>query len=707
LALIHNKAKVRAFFIRLLGGTSAAAPLWATANLLIDQEGNTRYGLLNPILYQLATEFNPASGFFFHDITSGNNGAYSCTPNYDLVTGWGSANFGWLGVDMTTLPDYTPYNPGYGGPAGTWTSPIMIDTSATAVGEPSSFDDATTYYFAIAVQDLGPADAPGSTADIQIDGVDNPVTLGPIAVNGVWYSLNGLQTNLSGGSHTIKLIANYNNAVKEGNTSNNTYSRTINVLSSVGTLSGISLSLPSVNGGLADAGTVSISAAAIGDTTISLTSSNKTVLTVPSTVTVPAGQTSVTFQASTSAVKTATNVTITASFNGVTKTTTVTVGPAPKLSVLSVTPTAVAGGTNATGTVTLSGNTYSPLTVTLTSGNTSLFTVPASVTVLAGAKTATFAVTTIPISANAASKVTATLGTASSSSSLEVLAPALVSVAMNPSSVQGGQNSTGTVTVSSVAPAGGMPVTLSSYNSAARVPSSITIAAGATTATFTVNTTQVSAGVAATISAVMNNVKVKGTLTIATPPSVSSVAISPTKFYGGQTATGTVTLKSNTLANTVVALSSTNPSVAKPQQTTVTIPANSNSATFTVTSSPVAGNTILYIVAKVGTGGNSSAIEVWTPTVSSVTFNPSSVHGGQSSTGTVTLTGAAPTGGLTVTLASNNTAAATVPATMIIPAGRTSGTFTVTTVAVAQTTSAKITATANGTSVNTKLTITH
>src|SRR5260370_327296 len=76
--------------------------------------------------------------------------------------------------------------------------------------------------------------------------------------------------------------------------------------------------------------------------------------------------------------------------------------------------------------------------------------------------------------------------------------------------------------------------------------------------------------------------------------------------------------------------------------------------------------------------------------LSSVTLNPVSVTGGNPSTGTVTLSGPAPSGGAVVSLTSNNTAAATVPATVTVPAGASSATFTVSTSAVAASTSVTI-----------------
>src|SRR4029453_12065002 len=89
--------------------------------------------------------------------------------------------------------------------------------------------------------------------------------------------------------------------------------------------------------------------------------------------------------------------------------------------------------------------------------------------------------------------------------------------------------------------------------------------------------------------------------------------------------------------------------------------------------------------------------------VASLSLNPTTVTGGNSSTGTVTLTAVAPAP-TTVAIASNN-AAATVPNSVVVPAGSRSRTFTVTTTQVQAATSAVITASLNGTSRSATLTI--
>src|SRR5207249_7727831 len=113
----------------------------------------------------------------------------------------------------------------------------------------------------------------------------------------------------------------------------------------------------------------------------------------------------------------------------------------------------------------------------------------------------------LPISSTPVT-ISASYGGASTSASLTVMPPPLPTVSsltLNPASVVGGvQSSTGTVTLSGPAPAGGAQVTLSSSNVAASVPSSVTVPAGSSSVTFTVNTSVVLISTSATISASYN-----------------------------------------------------------------------------------------------------------------------------------------------------------------------------------------------------------
>ena len=78
--------------------------------------------------------------------------------------------------------------------------------------------------------------------------------------------------------------------------------------------------------------------------------------------------------------------------------------------------------------------------------------------------------------------------------------------------------------------------------------------------------------------------------------------------------------------------------------------------------------------------------------LSSLTLNPSSVVGGSSAVGTVILSGAAPSGGAVVTLASSNGTIALVPPSVTVAAGASSASFTVATNSVTAKTSVTISA---------------
>ena len=78
----------------VIGGTSAAAPLWAGFIALLNQQLTEPIGHLQPLLYQNLLD----QAFVIRDITSGNNGAYAAGPGWDACTGLGSFGDGeaWL-----------------------------------------------------------------------------------------------------------------------------------------------------------------------------------------------------------------------------------------------------------------------------------------------------------------------------------------------------------------------------------------------------------------------------------------------------------------------------------------------------------------------------------------------------------------------------------------------------------------------------------
>ncbi len=83
----------------VVGGTSAVAPLWAALVARINQQIGKPIGFVNPLIYAQAVE---AAGF--HDITQGNNGAFSAAAGWDPCTGLGSPDGVPLEAALTGRP---------------------------------------------------------------------------------------------------------------------------------------------------------------------------------------------------------------------------------------------------------------------------------------------------------------------------------------------------------------------------------------------------------------------------------------------------------------------------------------------------------------------------------------------------------------------------------------------------------------------------
>jgi hypothetical protein len=125
-----------------------------------------------------------------------------------------------------------------------------------------------------------------------------------------------------------------------------------------------------------------------------------------------------------------------------------------------------------------------------------------------------------------------------------------------------------------------------------------------------------------------------------------------------------------------------------PVPATFTVPAGANSAALEVNTAPIAAAT--YITVTATQGGivrpyyfKLDAAPTQAPALVGLTLTPMQMKGGTTSTSNkLTLSGPALTGGVVVTLVSSNPSRAMVPATVTIPAGQTTFTFPVQTVAV-------------------------
>ncbi|HMF96083.1 MAG TPA: hypothetical protein VKE96_17390, partial [Vicinamibacterales bacterium] len=287
--------------------------------------------------------------------------------------------------------------------------------------------------------------------------------------------------------------------------------------------------------------------------------------------------------------------------------------------------------------------------------------------------------------------------------------------------VTGGNTTIGGIDLSGLSRAGGPTITLTSSHPAI-VP----------TQTFTAPASQNLLGFQAIIQTRTTTADTDVTLTMSDgrysfshvltvkanppPPVLSGVSVSPTSVVGGNSATGTVTLSAPQTGATVIALSTPAPTTVAQMPASVTVPAGATSASFTITTSPVTSQFNMNIFADLAGNPGQSALLLITPggatnTPSALSVNPVDLVGGASTTGTVTLTGAAPSGGVVVTLSKafsnggTGTVPATVPASVTVPAGQTSASFAVGTSAVTATTNVRISAASGGATVAVDMTL--
>jgi uncharacterized protein (TIGR03437 family) len=327
--------------------------------------------------------------------------------------------------------------------------------------------------------------------------------------------------------------------------------------------------------------------------------SDSTAAQVPYLVTVPAGQASHQVTIPTSSVTTVQTVTITA--QGETAALEIDPANALQLSTLSVTPTNVLGGRNVSATVTLTG-TAPPGGVTIgISSDNSAAQPPATVSVPFGASSATFSIPTSVVAASQTCTITATLGRTSKTAQITVI-PAL-QLALTSSSVVGGNNVGGTVTIADSAPISGASVTLVSSDPTAKAPSFVNIPSGQNSASFTITTAAVTAARTITLTATFGTLpKQSATLTVNPPAAatLAGVAVSPDHVAGGTNATGTVTLGAAApLGGIIVSLQSSPLGYAQ-VPSFVTVPQGATTASFMIQTYHVTSTQTVTITATAG-----------------------------------------------------------------------------------------------------------
>jgi trimeric autotransporter adhesin len=399
-----------------------------------------------------------------------------------------------------------------------------------------------------------------------------------------------------------------------------------------------------------------------GGLVVTLSSDNTSVATVPSTVTIPANATTITFAATGVAQGSATihasalpNIAETTALAFVTffgnvvlpANQTVALGQSANFPVTLSAP-APAGGT----TVTLASNdgskvSISPSTISVPGGQTAPTVQPQ----ISGAGVGSATITATAPGFTQASQIVRTIATA-------VFSPATVSLKTFET-----QNLTLTLSANTPVP---LVLNLSSDDSAvASVPATATIPANANSVTVAITgkgkgTTTIHAGLSPNVADTTASVTVQniGAISLASDPSVGL----------GQSIPLNVTLAAAAPAGGLtVALSVSDASKLTLSAATVTIPAGQTvpSPQPTITGANIGSASITASAPGYDNGSQSVSV------TASISFSPTSlsITGTQTQNLTLTLSGNAPAGGLTVNLSSSNTAAATVPATVVFPAG--------------------------------------
>ncbi len=322
----------------------------------------------------------------------------------------------------------------------------------------------------------------------------------------------------------------------------------------------------------------------------------------------------------------------------------------------------------------------SGVTVTLSSSDP-VVTVPASVSIAPNQTTANFNVTT-GVTAGSSTITGSAPGFADGTSQAVVSLRTMTLSA--PSTLIGvGRSLTGTITLGQPAPTGGLAVNLVSGSPSFVTvsPPAVTIAQGNTTGTFTIN--GIASG-SSTITASATGAS-NATLTMtATTSSLISMGNPPT-IAPGQTSGVAVSLGIDAPAGGVTisfVSSDTNVATVTPS---VFIPAGLR---IPASNPQITG--VLPGTASITASAPGFAPDTRTATITlTLTFTPVSgfaVIAGRTSNITLNLSAPAPAAGLTLNTSIDNTAFATVPATVFVAAGLTSVQVPVTGVAVGTTT---------------------
>ncbi|MGB8508151.1 MAG: FG-GAP-like repeat-containing protein, partial [Pyrinomonadaceae bacterium] len=399
---------------------------------------------------------------------------------------------------------------------------------------------------------------------------------------------------------------------------------------------------------------------------------------------------------------------------------------------LVVRPSSVVGGTRAEVEVSLAPNAVAPsgsLPLTISSSKPSVVSVPTgsralpvAVGIFAGMSNVRFGVDTSNVTAPQVVTITVSNSRIGSRSvQLTVTPPdaplAIGSIQMQPAGVYGGNDGSGVVTLTTghVAPAGGAFVTLSNDNPGlVSTTPSVTIPAGQSNASFPVQTVTTGLTTPVNVSASYGGATKTATLIVSAPSQnvpISSVTLAPDTVVGGSNIGVRVTVNLASGAPTegaTIMLASSNPALVSVPRTIRANFSGQTSVFADVVARAVTAPTQVFITATYGSSSQSATLTVTPPSttapqISGLTLNPSSVTGGGSVQGAITLT--APASVPTSIALASSSALASLPANVTVAAGASSASFNVSTTSVTSPASVTISATLNAATISAPLSI--
>lgn len=393
---------------------------------------------------------------------------------------------------------------------------------------------------------------------------------------------------------------------------------------------------------------------------------------------VPAGQTTANFTVFSSPVTVVTPSTIRATLDNDFLVTELTVHP--WLSELTTTPGVLVGGNQVSLIVRLFQNATQEIRIPITSSSSSLVTPPSNneIVVPAGAPSASVLLNTGGVEAPTDVQISGSLLGVTIRSTVQLLRAELASLSFNPDRVLSNEPSTLTLTWNGRIGAS-RTVNLALLSGAAitvngrALPQTVTVPAQANQLNLPVRAPLVTGTSSATVRATAGAFAASGTLFI-DPIDIFEISVNTDNVLGGATITGRVVLTRPAGQSAVnITLANNNATAGTISPTTVTVPAGqiaSNDFTFRTN---IVGTTQIATLSASAPGFTTRTSQITVrPIRVLIDVDPNSVLGGDASAAvSVSIDTAAPVGGLTVNLESNNAAAILSQASVLIPEGQT------------------------------------